>query len=551
MEPDNKAAGIIKAFDSGMAAMASWRSVVKSTARYFRPEYEDLESPQSEGSSVALANTSVGIDAMNKMAAGIYSNTLSMGKGILEPVDPVLRDSEIPKRFCGVLSDQCTDQVRTVLPGPYRQMVDDYCHTSVGVVFCAFDEVKKTHTITAFNPGDCVWFEDVDGNPHKMYRGFEFTADQAVERFGYDAVGDEVRMSYDDPSKCNDKFKYIHYVGPRRKRDENKKDLLNLPYEDIYVEVKSVRIVQEGGFHAFRYIVPVMFKRRGQRVGMSPAMHALPSMRTLVRGVDDFLDAVEFKSKPALMMSDRDSINGVKNNLVPGAVLYAKLSDSPFLYGTEGDPGPINDVNEQMRIEIRDAFFLGLFNALEEFKQGQRTAYEIAQIIAEKIHLIAPIISPLKDQFFAPLFGLIAGDLIRSGAVSEPMPQEMEGIDRFDVRYISRIDSRMGGMETENLLFALQEMAQVEQLMQAPSVAAFSKVYEMLSDIANKRNLNPKLVQDRQGYEDNVAAAQQAQAQAMQMQADAAAAGKRNLNQAPEPGSEADVVARAKMEAMP
>jgi hypothetical protein len=373
----SRAQQIIKAFDDGQAEMAAKRSLDKVTARYFRPTYKDLTQDPTD-SEVALPNTSAGISAQMKFISGVYSNTIAMGRGVLDSADPRKRDIEVVKRFYGAVGEKANDVVKRVFPAPYREALEEAAHGSVGIFYVHFDRDTGEHEIITYDARDCVWYENHKGVANKIMRCFEWTADQAVERFGYDAVGEKVQKAWMDESKANEKFKFIHCVRPRKSRKKGKKDVMNMPYESLYVDVDGRKIVEESGYNEFRYVVFVMFKRRGHRTGYSPAMQALPSMRALVRGTDDFYDALEFKTNPVLFMSDRESVDNAKS-LRPGDVRYARLSETPFIYGQSGDPQGVDILNQTLREEIRELHFLDLFQALEQFKSGERTAYEVAQ----------------------------------------------------------------------------------------------------------------------------------------------------------------------------
>lgn len=539
----SKAQQIIKAYDDGLQEMAAWRSLNKTTARYFRPTYKDLTTDPTE-SEVALPNTSAGISAQTKFVSGVYSNTIAMGRGTLDSADPRKRDVEMVKRFYGAVGEKANDIVKRVFPGPYREALEDSAHGSVGVFYVHFNRETGAHEIITYDAHQCVWYEDHNGKPNKMLRGFEYTADQAVERFGYDNVGEKIQKAWMDESKANEKFNFIHCVRPRKKRNAKRKDVMNMPYESLYIDVDGKKIVEEGGYNEFRYVVFVMFKRRGQRTGYSPAMQALPSMRALVRGTDDFYDALEYKTNPVLFMSDRESVDNAKN-LRPGDVRYARLTESPFLYGQNGDPQGIDILNQTLREEIRELHFLDLFQALEQFKSGERTAYEVAQIIAEKINLIMPIVHPLKAMF-SRVFEIIAQDIIEYRMIDIPIPPELAG-DEFDVAYTSRVDSQVSGIETENLLYAITEMVQAEgQLSQTLHSKAFVNIKSILDSIAKRRNLSPADTRTSKEYNNELARIQQEMREQMMAQADAQAAGNRDLTKKPEEGSEADVVARAR-----
>lgn len=537
-----KAEQIIKAFDDGRSDMAAWRSLNTTTSRYFRPTYDDLNKDPTEGELV-LPNTSAGIVAQMKFVSGLYSNTIAMGKGVVNSANPALRDMEMVKRFYGMAGEKANDIVKLVFPASYREVLGDAAHTSVGIFYIHFNAETMEHEIITYDPACCVWYEDARGVVNKMYRRFEFTADQAVEEFGYENVGERVQKAWSDDSKANEKFKFIHCVRPRKKRDAGRKDVMNMPYEDVYVSVEDRKIIKEGGQNRFRYIVLVMFKRRDLRTGYSPAMYALPSMRALIRGTDDYYDAMEFKTNPVMFMNDRESVDNAQS-LSPGDVRYARLSESPFLYGQDGDPSGVDVLNEKLREEIRELHFLDLFQALEQFKSGERTAYEVAQIIAEKINLIMPITHPLNGMF-SEVFDIIVDDIIRHNIVGIPVPEALAG-DEYAIVYTSRMDAQVSGIETENLLYAISEMMQAEQISQSVNTQAFLKIEEILKDIAIKRSLNPVFTRTSKEYAQELQRIAQERRQQMLEQADAQAMGNRTLDRKPEDGSEADVITRAR-----
>ena len=546
MAEDKRACDIVKAYDAGMNELASFRSLVQTCARYFKPTYGDLTTDPQE-SEVALPNTSICIDAQQKLCAGIYSNTISLGRGVLESEDPLKRDMEDVSRYYGFVGEKTNDIVRYGFPSTYREAIDDYGLTGVGIYYVHYNDKTGEHEFTSYNPCDCVWYEDTKGNVSKFMRGFEYTADQAVEKFGYENVSEKIRKCWDDESKADEKFKFIHCVRPRKERNKKRLDKMNMPYEDIYVEADQKKIVKEGGLRRMRYVVFVMFKRRGLRTGYSPAMHSLPSARTLVRGIDDFYDAIEFRTNPVMFMNDRESVSNARS-LAPGDVRYARLSETPFLYGQNGDPATVDAMNEHLRDEITTLHFLDLFNALEDFKTGERTAYEVAQIIAEKVHLIAPVIHPLKDKCFAPLFEIVAEDIIEHGLIEQPIPSSlMEGDgDRFRVVYTSRIDSRMSGIETENLMFAIQEMAQAETMLsQTTHTQAIIKIEDVLNEIRRRRNLESSLTRSSIDYQKEMERLEQKMMEMAQQQANIEAASRRDVQAKPEEGSEQEVVERA------
>jgi len=100
---------------------------------------------------------------------------------------------------------------------------------------------------------------------------------------------------------------------------------------------------------------------------------------------------------------------------------------------------------------------------------------------------------------------------------------------------------RVAGVETENVLFAIQEMVQAEQLLEGSTHAqAVVKIEETLMRIANKRNLDVDQTRNSIEYKNELARIRQERIAMANAQADIEAASKRDIQKTPEPGSEAE-----------
>ena len=543
----------IQAYDQGISEKGSFDTTVERVSRYFAPTYDTLNIDPKD-SEIAMPNTSAGIIAQRTLIAGLYSNTVSMGRGVLTSTNPKKRDDELVKRFYGAVGKKANDIIMGIMPQQYLKMLPYYTNTSVGIGFIAFDEKTEEHSIMVYDQRNCVWFEDSKGRPNKMLRGFEYTAEQAIEEFGADNVGDEVLKAYNDQSKSNQKFEYIHVVQKRRKRNEKRLDAKNMAYEELYIERKSKKIVRESGYKRFRYVVVVMNQIEGRMTGYSSSMFSLPSMRTLVRGTDDYYDAVEMATGPTLLLNDRDSVEDAKGGLTPYNILYANMKDGdPFMYGGQSDPTGVMKANETLRDEIYKLHFNDLFNALDQFKSGEKTAFEVAKIIAEKIHMIAPIVHPLKNNWFAPTFEIVSEDIMENRLIDDEKPEiltvndegEPEG-DVFQVKYTSRVDTQANGVETENLLMALMECAQIEK---AVGEGLFTKskfvLGEAFQTVLEARAIEPEIYRNEKDaikeFEKLVGEAKQAADE----QAIRDATSKTPMSKAVEPGSPNSLITEA------
>ena len=495
----------MSAYEQARTESSAHCSLVDDCARYFNPEYQDLRS-QPTGGEVVQPNTSFGILMQQKCVAGLYSNTVSMGRGNLESVNPKLQKNEAVRRFYAAVGTMVNDVVMEGFPVHYQEMLPDYVLAGRGVVWVGFNEDTFSHYFSLYDPRRCFFFENSKGELDTCYRGFRLSARQAVELFGAE-VPDKISKDAKDEGRCNREYEFVHCLRPRKSRNAKRRDSANMPFESLYVEVSEKKLVKESGTRRFRYVAPRCFVKRGEKTGRSPAMLALPSMRTLVRGVDDYLDAVEMATKPVLFLPDEEAVES--STLEPGRLNYADLSKgSPFVYGGHTNPQSVAAMNEELKGEIRDLHFVDLFQVLEEFKAGAKTAYEVSQIVAEKIHMIAPLINRLKRDLFAPLYEIIAEDLMEFGMVDVPVPPVLAG-DVFRVKYTSRIDAKMNGVDTENLLYAIMEIVQAETQLQGGIYAVGKmKLGEIVQRILESRNVDPGLYEDVRKADRNYADAQ-------------------------------------------
>jgi hypothetical protein len=217
----------------------------------------------------------------------------------------------------------------------------------------------------------------------------------------------------------------------------------------------------------------------------------------------------------------------------------------PFTYGGQTDPSGVMDANKTLREEINQLHFVELFSSLDEFKTGSRTAFEVAKIIAEKIHMIAPIVHPLKNYWFAPIFEIVSEDIMEHGLIEDEAPPELninekgepEG-DAFAVEYTSRVDVQINGVETENLLFAIMEAAQIEEAV-GKGIFTQSKfvLEEAIQSVLEARAIQPEIYRTALKTEEKQAEILGKAKQAADEDAVRTAASKTNMSAPVEPGS--------------
>ena len=435
---------IIKARDALKSKRSTYRMLCDEVARLFSPDMQDLlKAP--EGSEILQPITSTGILAQERMTSGLFSNTMSMGRGNIIDQDPIkMKMSGVP-RFYTALSKTTHRRIQTSpFPEKYEELLRGFDLRGEGVMYVYFNGITKEHEFSVYPSVRCFPVRDSKGAVVEMYREYELTALQAVLDFGHENVSEVVQKAFNRDDH-DVKFEFIHCVRPRRERNAKRLDAANMRFESVHVEVGQKKVVRESGTKRMRYLMPRCFVRDGEDCGRSPAMLALPVARTLMQVVKDHMDGMELQIGPPIFLPDAQAVE--RAVLKAFTVNYCDMSNSsPFVYDGKGNLQLSADFIKVLSEEINKLHYVDLFAMLEQIKTGQKTAYEISQLVAERIQAISPVVNRLSSGFFAPLYEIVAEDILEHKLLNEPAPSVLRGSE-FRVLYTSRLDVQLADLE--------------------------------------------------------------------------------------------------------
>jgi hypothetical protein len=531
---------IVTARDKLKAKRSTWITLCEDVCRYFGAEYQHLLR-QTEGSEVIQPLVSTGILAQDRMVAGIFSNTMSMGRGqVVDEDSKKMGDPEV-RRFYESLSNQTHRSIQvSPFPEKYHEMLRGAGLRGTGVMYVSFNRDTVQHQYLVYPAVQCFEVRDIDGNPIEMYREFELDAVKAVTEYGYENVSEEIQKAY-DKHEYGKKFEFIHCMRPNRNRNKKRTNNQNMPYESIHVEVGKKKIVRKSGTRRFRYLCPRLEVKEGEDTGRSPAFKAMPSMRTIMKVVSDFLDGSEIASVPPLFLSDKDAVESAI--IEGGAVNYADMSKGqPWIMNVSGNLELSLEVINWFREEIRQLHYVDLFAMLEDLKATRKTAYEISELVAERIQSISPLINRLSRGFFAPLYDIVAEDIVTSGLAEVPTPPQLLDSE-FRVSYTNRLDVQLSELEITSLQQAFIQAA--EMLMarsQVKELIATIDPLKLVYKIFEAKNVDVDLVRSMKEAKDAINQMDEAEAQALQMEQLKGAAKPIDLQKAGEEGSPASAM---------
>jgi hypothetical protein len=169
---------------------------------------------------------------------------------------------------------------------------------------------------------------------------------------------------------------------------------------------------------------------------------------------------------------------------------------------------------EQKRQRIRNAFYNPLFQMLTNMdeQKRQKTAYEVQQMVAEKLILFSPLFGRYVVEKLTPMLTRVVDILARSGMLP-PVPAEVQRGAEYEITYVSKIALAIKAAETQSFVTMLALVEQAATM--DPSVVNLFKIRDGMREVGRNIGMSSKLFRNDREV-DAMTAAQQKAAQAAQ-----------------------------------
>ena len=307
----------------------------------------------------------------------------------------------------------------------------------------------------AVHLGQNYFMENHQGIIDTNYRKFPFTARQAVQQFGAESLPEKIVEDANDGVKAQNLHWFIHKVAPRDEReyDPERVDASGMPFYECYVSCTEKRLVKEGGYFTFPYAISRYMTTPGEVYGRSPAMFALPSLKTLNEIKKTLLKQGHRSADPVLLAHDDGVLDSF--SLRPGAINPGGVSADGRLLVQPlpvGNPIAGKDQADEERQIINDFFLVTLFQILVE--TPQMTATEVIERAREKGALLSPTMGRQQSESLGPQIEREIDLLVRMKKLP-PMPPALRGArGEYQVRYdsplsrMARAEEASGGLRT-------------------------------------------------------------------------------------------------------
>jgi len=433
------------------AERSTWESHWQEIADYMFPRKNQVTSITTSGEKKSinvLDNT------------GMYSLELLAGQlhGLL--TNPNALWFELTTGILGI--DQLDDvrvwlqktarDIHTVLNNSnfqteVHELYMDECGFGTAAMYIEEDEASNVRFSTKFI-GEWFIDEDAQGRVNQIYRCWKWKAPQIVEEFGIENVPKKVKDSFEKGQ--DDKFELICAIYPYSLLG-TVKGAYTYAKQTILPELNHE--LQHEGYREFPYVVPRWSKGTGETYGRSPAMTALPEVKTLNKMTEIVIVGAQKVIDPALMIPDEGFVMPIITK--PGGFNYYRSGSNdtikPIFNDARIDFG--FEVMKEKRTRIREAFFVDQLM----LQQGpQMTATEVLQRTEEKMRLLGPMLGRQQSEFLSPLIDRVFAIMLRRGLIDKQLiPQALRG-RKIDVKYSSLIAKAQRLSDAQNILRTME-----------------------------------------------------------------------------------------------
>lgn len=453
---------------------SNFESYWQSLHDYYYIEAEDINRAYYPGTELTVSSLydSTSLEAADVLASG-FMNYLTPPTSkwfSLRSRNPELRDN---RRVTSYLED-VAEQVNYSLNRSnfYNQIVASYKSSGVYGTSAMLEEDDDNDDIRFFSiPIKSVCLvEDSRGKVCKYIYEYEFTAFQAVDKFGEDNVSREIKEEFTRNVGSNKKHPFLLFVADRYRRDINKTDKKNMPIEAVWVDVGGKMVVEESGYHEFPSMCHRFDKRPFIPWGYSPAMKALPFARILNAVAKTNLRSMMKHTDPPIAVPDDAFVMPLDAN--PRAINYYNpkviqdARSSIFSFGNTGDPNVGMMAIQYYQQKVKSMMFNDTFLAFDNITK-QMNNPEVMERINEKMTMLGPAVGRYISEMINPIIVRTIGILYRKNKLPMP-PDEMIMDPGYEIDCISQLAQSQRRSELNALTNGLALVGQMAQY--APEV---------------------------------------------------------------------------------
>lgn len=274
-----------------------------------------------------------------------------------------------------------------------------------------------------------------------LYREFQMTVGQLVQRFGLDACSDRVKALH-KAGTLDTEIDVVHAIEPNDNRVVDSALSEDMPFRSVYFEKgQNVdKLAALKGYAEFPAMCPRWATTGNDSYGRSPGMDGLPAVRSLQLLQRRLAELIDKSSRPP--MTAPVTLQNQPMSLLPGGVTFvADPTGQTFKPAMLVQPTAITavqaDIAAKQRV-VQRAFFEDLFLMLSQMDGVQpRQNLEVIERREEKMLMLGPALERLHDELLDPFLKRVISILGRRGKLPPPPQEILETGGELQIEYIS------------------------------------------------------------------------------------------------------------------
>jgi hypothetical protein len=222
-------------------------------------------------------------------------------------------------------------------------------------------------------------------------------------------------------------------IEPRAGHVPGSKVASRLPFSSVTMELQTLHVIKESGFHEFPCSVPRWMRLPKSCYATGPMSRALADVKSLQEVKRWEFAAAETAIAPPMKVKDDGVLNPRTVKLGPRKLIVVNDMDSiePLVTGARVEFGQM--VASELQAAIRRPLMADLFQQLLE--DPRMTATQVNAILQVIRQRIGPRFSRMQSEYLAVIVERTYSLLLRAGVLGQP-PESMLDAD-YSVRYES------------------------------------------------------------------------------------------------------------------
>ncbi len=515
IQGDSDAKEVLQRHGHLASERSPWETHWEEVAERVMPAARDFVGKKSQGAkrSELMFDSTAALGLM-RFAAAMQSYLVPPTQRWhrLRASDPALADDQEVKEYL----DNVTDILFAMRYAPTANFQNQFHEVllslgAFGTCGLFVDEaVGRGMTYKSIFLGELFIAENAVGAIDYVHRKYELTARQAAIEFGIENLPEKIAKDVND--KPFEKHEFLHCVRPNYELKPGRMDASGMALQSLHIAVHGVKTIRRSGYRTMPYAVSRYVTSSRETYGRSPAMLALPEIKTVNEQRKTMLRAGHRAVDPPLLLADDGELSVFSTR--PNALNYGAMN-------MQGQPlvQPLNsganlptgfELTEDTRRAINDHFLVSLFQILVD-RPDRMTATEAMLRAQEKGALLAPMMSRQHSELLAPM---IERELSIAAAAGQlpPMPAALrERGGDVRVEYESPLTRIMESEEGVGIMRTVEVAAPIANIEpKALRGVRWEKLFQRMAEITGVR---AKYIVS----EEELAEAEEAEAQQQQL----------------------------------